>query len=117
MCCAAAAMVSTGPIAHRWLARETPDEAPRSPKLLERVRETLRVRHYSRRTEKAYVGWIRRYIVFHGKRHPRQMGPEEVTRFLTSLAVDAKVSASTQNQALAALLFLYSEVLGLRLPW
>jgi integron integrase len=75
------------------------------------------VRHYSRRTEKAYVGWIRRYIVFHGKRHPREMGPEEVTRFLTSLAVDAKVSASTQNQALAALLFLYGEVLGFRLPW
>jgi integron integrase len=81
------------------------------------VREALRVRHYSRRTEKACVGWIRRYVLFHDKRHPREMGADEVTRFLTSLAVDVRVSASTQNQALAALLFLYGEVLDVRLPW
>jgi hypothetical protein len=89
----------------------SPTSAPR-PRLLDRVRDAIGARHYSRRTEKAYVRWIRRYIVFHGRRHPREMGADEVTRFLTALAVDAKVSASTQNQALAALLFLYGEVLG-----
>lgn len=72
---------------------------------------------YSRRTEKAYVGWVRRYVVFHDKRHPAQLGAAEVTRFLTSLAVDAKGAASTQNQALGALLFLYRVVLGVDLPW
>jgi len=90
---------------------------PGKPRLLDAVREAIRLRHYSRRTEKAYVGWIRRYILFHGKRHPRDMGAEEVTRFLSALAIDAKVSASTQNQALAALLFLYGQVLGADLPW
>lgn len=88
-----------------------------SPRLLDRVRDALRVHHYSRRTERAYVAWIRRYILFHGKRHPAEMGAEEVSRFLTALAVEARVSASTQNQALAALLFLYAQVLGNRLPW
>jgi site-specific recombinase XerD len=73
--------------------------------------------HYSRRTEKAYVHWIRRFIFFHGKRHPAEMGAAEVTAFLTSLAVQDKVAASTQNQALSALLFLYREVLGVDLPW
>src|SRR5262249_20690331 len=73
--------------------------------------------HYSRRTEEAYVAWIRRYIVFHGKRHPTEMGAPEITRFLSALAIDAKVAASTQNQALSALLFLYREVLELDLPW
>src|SRR6266478_5524416 len=93
-----------------------PGGAPK-PRLLDRVRETVRARHYSRRTEKAYVHWIRRYIFFHGKRHPVEMGAAEVTSFLTSLAVRDKVAASTQNQALSALLFLYREVLGLELPW
>jgi integron integrase len=90
---------------------------PGKPRLLDTVREAIRLRHYSRRTERAYVGWIRRYVLFHGKRHPAGMGAAEVTRFLSSLAVDGKVTASTQNQALAALLFLYGEVLGTELPW
>ena len=81
------------------------------------MRERLRVRHFSRRTEQAYVGWIRRFILANGKRHPRQMGGPEVERFLTRLAVDANVAPGTQNQALAALLFLYREVLGQQLPW
>ena len=87
------------------------------PKLLDRVRAAVRVRHLSRRTEKAYVGWIRRYILFHAKRHPDGMGAEEITQFLTALAVDGKVSASTQNQALAAVLFLYRIVLERDVPW
>lgn len=93
-----------------------PGDAPK-PRLLDRVRAAIRARHYSRRTEKAYVAWIRRYIFFHGKRHPAEMGGRELTRFLTSLAVDGKVAASTQNQALSALLFLYREVLERRVPW
>jgi len=97
--------------------RETgPADAPK-PRLLDRVRNAIRARHYSRRTEKAYVAWIRRYIFFHGKRHPAEMGAPELTRFLTSLAVDRKVAASTQNQALSALLFLYREVLEQQVPW
>ena len=96
--------------------RETPRE-PQQPRLLDRVREAISTRHYSRRTEKAYVHWIKRYIFFHGKRHPAEMGAPEVTAFLTSLAVHDKVAASTQNQALSALLFLYREVLGVELPW
>ncbi|HYC92487.1 MAG TPA: integron integrase [Thermoanaerobaculia bacterium] len=87
------------------------------PKLLDRVSAALRARHYSRRTEEAYVMWIKRYIFFHNKRHPASMGGEEVNAFLTSLAVDDHVSASTQNQALSALLFLYREVLQDPLPW
>ena len=87
------------------------------PRLLDRVREAIRARQYSRRTEKAYVRWIKRYIFFHGKRHPGEMGASEATAFLTSLAVHDKVSASTQNQALSALLFLYREVMGVELPW
>ena len=86
------------------------------PRLLDRVREAIRLRHYSRRTEQAYVAWIRRFIVFHGRRHPRELGEREVTAFLSSLAVRG-VSASTQNQALSAVLFLYGAVLGQRLPW
>jgi integron integrase len=81
------------------------------PKLLDRVRATIRMRHYSRRTERAYVAWIRRFILFHRKRHPREMGEPEVTAFLSFLA-GRGVSASTQNQALSAVLFLYGEVLG-----
>ena len=87
------------------------------PKLLDRVREAIRTRHYSRRTEGTYCGWIRRFILFHGKRHPTDMGAREVSRFLSWLATDAKVSASTQNQALGALLFLYRDVLEIDLPW
>jgi integron integrase len=87
------------------------------PRLLDRVREALRSRHYSRRTEEAYVAWICRYIVFHDKRHPIEMGAGEITRFLTDLAVRGKVAASTQNQALSALLFLYREVLNQDIPW
>ena len=85
--------------------------------MLDRVRHRIRARHYSRRTEKAYVHWIRRYIVFHGKRHPAEMGAAEGSAFLTALAVRDGVAASTQNQALSALLFLYREVLGIELPW
>ena len=96
--------------------RETPRE-PQRPRLLDRVREALRARHYSRRTEESYVAWIRRYIFFHDKRHPIELGAPEVTRFLTSLAVEGRVAASTQNQALSALLFLYREVLEVDLPW
>lgn len=81
------------------------------PKLLDQVRQLMRLRHYSLRTEEAYVGWIRRYILFHGKRHPRDLGEEEIASFLSSLAVEGRVAASTQNQALNALLFLYKEVL------
>jgi integron integrase len=86
------------------------------PKLLDRVRETVRARHLSHRTEDAYVGFIRRFILFHGKRHPTEMGAAEITAFLTHLAVADKVSASTQNQALFALLFLYRDVLRIELP-
>lgn len=84
---------------------------------MDRVRAAMRVRHFSRRTEDAYAAWIRRFIVFHGKRHPAEMGEPEVQAFLTWLAVEGRVSASTQNQALAALLFLYREVLGSELGW
>jgi integron integrase len=87
------------------------------PRLLERVRTAIRVRHYSPRTEEAYVMWIRRFILFHGKRHPSSMSAEEVNAFLSHLAVEQTVSASTQNQALAALLFLYRNVLQEPLPW
>jgi len=97
--------------------REAGPPAVPKPRLLDRVREAVRARHYSRRTEKAYVHWIKRYIFFHDKRHPAEMGAAEVTAFLTSLAVHDKVAASTQNQALSALLFLYREVLGVELPW
>jgi site-specific recombinase XerD len=81
------------------------------PRLLDRVREAIRTRHYSRRTEEAYVHWIRRYIVFHGKAHPSTLGASEISTFVTWLAVQQHVSASTQNQALSALLFLYRDVL------
>ncbi|MFK7887630.1 MAG: integron integrase [Gammaproteobacteria bacterium] len=86
-------------------------------KLLEKVRDAMRVRHMSYQTEKAYLGWVKRYIIFHGKRHPAELGPEHVTAFLTHLAVDQKVAASTQNQALSALLFMYRHVLDVDLPW
>ena len=85
--------------------------------LLQRVRERIRVRHYSIRTEHAYCDWIKRFVIFHGKRHPSELGAAEVEAFLTSLAVEGRVAASTQNQAKSALLFLYKEVLGAELPW
>ncbi len=90
---------------------------PPPPKLLDQMRERIRVKHYSIRTESAYVDWARRFILFHHQRHPREMGAPEVGTFLTYLAVERKVSASTQNQAKAAVLFLYKEVLQIDLPW
>ena len=87
------------------------------PKLLDQVQNKLRFKHYSLRTEEAYVNWIKRFIFFHGKRHPRELGASHVESFLTSLAVERNVAASTQNQALSAILFLYREVLGVELPW
>ena len=83
-----------------------------SPRLLDRVRQAARLRHVSRRTEEATVGWIRRFILFHGKRHPAEMGAREVVAFLSDLAVRRRVGASTQNQALSALLLLYRVILG-----
>jgi integron integrase len=94
----------------------SPSDAP-PPKLLDKVRERIRLKHYSIRTEQAYTHWVKRYILFHGKRHPLEMGKVEIEAFLTSLAVERNVSASTQTQALSALLFLYKEVLGLDFPW
>jgi integron integrase len=91
--------------------------SPKSPRLLERVRARLRAKHYSLRTEQSYVDWIRRFIIFHDKRHPRELAGPDVEAFLSHLAVDLNVAASTQNQALAALLFLYREVLAIDLPW
>ena len=95
-----------------------PDKPPKQPrKLLDQVRDRLRAKHYSLRTEHTYVQWIRRFILFHGKRHPREMGAAEVEAFLSHLATERRVAASTQNQALSALLFLNKEVLGIQLPW
>ncbi len=84
---------------------------------LERSRQKIRLKHYSLRTEQAYLDWIKRFILFHGKRHPVEMGAPDVESFLTHLAVDRGVSASTQNQAKSALLFMYREVIGIELPW
>jgi integron integrase len=109
--------VVEGTAARTLVVREGhPAPVPR-PRLLDRVRAACRARHLSRRTEEAYVAWIRRYVLFHDKRHPAEMGAPEVTKFLTSLAVDRQVAASTQNQALSALLFLYKDVLEPDLPW
>jgi integrase len=91
---------------------QSPDVEKREPKLLDRIREAARVRHLSLRTEKAYVNWAKRYILFHGKKHPQEMGETEINAFLTHLAVEGKVSASTQTQALCSLLFLYRTVLA-----
>jgi integron integrase len=99
------------------MANETTPLAANPPKLLDQVRDKIRVKHYSIRTETQYVQWIKRFILFQGKRHPKDMGAAEVEVFLTHLAVEGGVSASTQNQALSALLFLYREVLGIELPW
>ena len=103
------------------MAGLTPTHRPQSvtagPRLLDRVKAAIQTRHMSVRTEEAYVGWIRRFILFHGKRHSDSMGEPEVSRFLSALATERRVSASTQNQALAAVLFLYQEVLGRELDW
>jgi integron integrase len=102
------------------LVRPSPGQAAgipaKPPNLLEQARESLRARHYSGRTEKAYLGWIHRFIRFHGNRHPESMGEAEIGAYLSNLAED-KVSSSTQNQALAALLFLYQQVLERELAW
>ena len=87
------------------------------PRLLDQVRGKIRLKHYSLRTEQAYLDWIKRFILHFGKRHPREMGGAEVEAFLTNLAVAGRVAASTQNQAKSALLFLYREVLEIELPW
>lgn len=90
---------------------------PKKPKLLDCVRNAIRVRHMAPSTEEAYVHWIRRFILFQNKRHPRDMGKAEVERFLTHLAVNKHVAASTQNQALSAILFLYQAVLEIQIGW
>jgi integron integrase len=92
-------------------------QKPPQPPLLERLRREIRLRHYSIRTEKAYLQHVRRYILFHGKRHPAEMGSEEIRVYLSHLAADRNVAASTQNQAASAILFLYREVLGVALPF
>lgn len=95
----------------------TPSGEVQPPRLLDAVRDKIRLKHYSLRTEQAYVDWIRRFVVFNGKRHPAVLGASDVEAFLTDLAVARNVSASTQNQAKSAILFLYREVLGKELPW
>jgi len=95
----------------------TPAQSVQPPKLLDRMRAVLRVKHYSLATERTYVHWVKRFIFFHGKRHPQDMGAAEVEAFLSALATELEVSASTQNQAMHAILFLYKEVLGVTLPW
>jgi site-specific recombinase XerD len=84
-------------------------------KLLDQVRDVIRLKHYSYRTEETYVQWIVRYILFHNKRHPKDMGVAEIEEFLTHLAVEGNVAAATQNQALNAILFLYRQVLQIEL--
>jgi integron integrase len=90
---------------------------PSNPKLLDQVRDAIRRKHYSIRTERSYVDWIRRFILYHGKRHPREMAETEVSDFLTHLARDGRVAAATQNQALSAILFLYKQVLKTEIGW
>ncbi len=98
-------------------ANESGLPSDKKQKLIERFRAVMRALHYSRRTEKTYWHWIRCFIFFHGKRHPAEMGAPEITAFLSSLATQRNVAAATQNQALAAVLFLYKQVLGVQLPW
>ena len=95
----------------------TAQTVAQQPRLLDQVRAAIRTRHYSLRTEQSYTQWIKRFIFFHGKRHPKDMGAPEIEAFLSALATDRNVSASTQSQALAALLFLYKNVLDMDLPW
>jgi len=98
------------------MSEQSSSTRPQPPKLLDQLRAAVRLRHYSPRTGEAYAGWARRFIVFHGKRHPRALGAAEVTAFLSHLAAQG-ASASRQNQALSAILFLYQAVLGQQLPW
>ena len=98
-------------------SRKTSTPILKSTRLLDQLREQIRYLHYSLSTEEAYVYWVKKFIYFHGKRHPREMGQEQVEAFLTFLAVQRKVSVSTHRQALSALLFLYQKVLGVELPW
>lgn len=101
----------------RVISASNSERESHPPRLLDQVRARCRRLNYSVRTERAYVGWIRRFVLANGKRHPRDLGAQEIETFLTDLAVRGNVAASTQNQALSALLFLYREVLGLDLPW
>jgi len=105
---------TSGADAGRDSSARSPSTRPR--KLLEQLADVLRAKHYSYRTEQAYVPWVRRFILFHNKRHPREMGAVEIEQFLTHLAVEGCVSASTQTQALCALLFLYKHLLKIDLP-
>ena len=91
------------------------EQAKNQPRLLEQVRNRLRYRHYAHSTERSYLQWVKRYILFHNKRHPKDMGVEEISTYLNYLATKCNVSASTQNQALNALVFLYKEILNLEL--
>ena len=113
---AGASIVREGPVEPRRPIPAPVAGAP-APRLSERAREAMRLRHFSPRTEEAYLGWMRRYHEFHGRRDPAGLGPEHVTVFVNALATRGHVSASTQNQALAALLFLYRDVLVIQLPW
>ena len=108
---------STRPLTLPHSAASMSRSEARPPKLLDQVRAEIRVRHYSLRTEDTYVHWIKRFILFHGKRHPREMGEAEIGQFLSALAVEQRVSAATQNQALNAVLFLYRHVLDLNPGW
>jgi integron integrase len=105
------------PAGFQALVRETPDRPPPPLSLAEKIRAVARLRRLSPRTERAYLGWIRRFLSFHGGRHPLDLGKTEIESFLTDLAVTARVSASTQNQALSGLLFLYRNVYGQGFPW
>lgn len=96
---------------------DTAREAPKAPRLLQQLRDAINRLHYSPRTEETYVHWVKRFIYFSGKRHPAELGAAEVTAFLNYLARERDVAAATQNQALAALLFLYRNVIGQPLPW
>src|SRR5437667_3092971 len=99
------------------LADSPVQSKPNPPRLVDRVRDVMRLKHYSLRTEQTYWDWIERFIRFHGMRHPLEMAEAEVAAFLTHLAGEGKVAASTQNQALSALLFLYKEVLKQEIGW
>ncbi len=114
---AGALLVCELPPAQPGEFRHLPARPSTTPGLLDRARTALRLRHRSPRTEEAYLGWMHRYVEFHGRRDPAELGPEHVTAFLNGIAPRSRVSASTQNQALAALLFLYREVLAIDLPW
>lgn len=103
------------PLASMFLAAEDPPKRP--PRLLDAVREQIRLRNFSIRTEQVYADWVKRFVLFHGKRHPAEMGAPELEAFLTHLAVQRNVSAGTQNQARSAVLFMYRHVLNMQLPW